>query len=106
MAKVYQIPNVGEELEERIAKADFKLERNSKNCIKLVKAKTECGTQYLRYYSFHLESESKDVLLNLNEYTSSYKRAVIWLNKDIMRLVLDIQEALEKLLKNDEISDI
>lgn len=106
MAKVYQIPNVGEELEERIAKAGFKLERNSKNCIKLVKAKQECGVQYLRYYSFHLESESKDVSLNLNEYTSSYKRAVIWLNKDIMRLVLDIQDVLEKLLRNDEISDI
>ena len=106
MAKVYQIPSVGEELEERIAKAGFKLERNSKNCIKLVKAEVDCGAQYLRYYSFHLESESKDVSLNLNEYTSSYKRAVIWIDKDIMRLVLDIQEVLEKLLRNDEISDI
>lgn len=106
MAKVYQIPDVGDELKERIAKAGFKLERRSKECIKLVKADAQTGIQYHRYYSFHLEGPTKEVTFNLNEYTSSYKRAVIWLKKDIMKLVLDIQEALEKLLRNDEISDI
>ena len=106
MAKVYQIPNIGEELQERIAKLGLKLERGSKNCIKLVTANPQGGVQYLRHYSFHLDAQTKDVAFNLNEYTSSYKRAVIWLDKDVMLVVLDIRDVLEKLLRNDEISDI
>ena len=102
MAKVYQLPIVSSELSKRITEAGFKLERKSKDCVKLMPM-DEVMMQYKRYYVFHIDFEAGIVDgMNISEHVPGYKRATIWVKKDELQLLLDLEKELTKLLEIGE----
>lgn len=102
MAKLYEVPKLSQELLLRIAKLGYKLERKSKDCIKLIPI-DDYMPQYKRYYSFHIDFNAGEVSgMNINEYTSNYKRATIWIKSEELKLLLDIEKELKNLLETAE----
>lgn len=102
MAKVYQLPAVSSSLEKRIAEAGFKLERKSKDCIKLIPI-NDAMMHYKRYYVFHIDFAAGVVDgMNISEHTSRYSRATIWVKPAEMQLLLDLEKELTKLLEIGE----
>lgn len=97
----YQVPQLSEELLHRIDAAGYLIMRKSKDVVKLY-PKDDCGIQYKRYYSFHLDMIGKVCdSMNINEYTSSYKRATIWVKVDELQIMLDTKKEITEWLQKD-----
>lgn len=102
MAKLYEVPKLSQELMSRIATFGYKVERNSKDCVKLTPI-DDHAPQYKRYYSFHIDFNAGEVSgMNINEYTSNYKRATIWVKSEELQLLTDIEAELKKLLETGD----
>ena len=105
MAKVYPVPELSIAIKKRIEAAGMELMRKSKECIKLVPIDayaTPGAPSYARYYTFHLDFINKVITgFNLNEYTSTYKRVTIWLKREELQLILDIEAELAELIAED-----
>lgn len=103
MAKIYEVPELSQELMFRITAFGYRVERKSKDCIKLTPI-DDHAPQYKRYYAFHIDFNAGEVSgMNINEYTSNYKRATIWVKREELQLLLDIETELKKLLEIGEL---
>lgn len=103
MAKTYSIPELDDKLLTRIANFGYKLERKSRDCIKLMPI-DEINLQYKRYYVFHIDFTSGEIDgMNMSEHVPGYKRATIWVKPQELELMLDVRKALQKLLSIGEL---
>lgn len=103
MAKSYPIPEFSEELQKQMSAYGVAPIRASRDAIKLTKATSVAGiaNSYARYYTFHLDFENKKVDgFNINEHTSRYSRATIWLRRDELELLLAFEQELTQLLQS------
>lgn len=102
MGKEYRVPNIESKLLKRINAAGLVVLRRSKDVVKLY-PKDDVGIQYKRYYSFHIDFVGGQCdAMNINEYTSSYKRATIWVKPEELQLMLDVKQELTRLLEVGE----
>ena len=104
MSKHYPIPEFSEDLQKQMSAYGVAPIRASRDAIKLAKPVPVGGiaNSYARYYTFHLDFESKKVDgFNINEHTSRYSRATIWLRRDELELLLAFEQELNQLLQSD-----
>lgn len=103
MAKSYPIPEFSEDLQKQMSAYGVAPVRASRDAIKLAKSAPAAGiaSSYARYYTFHLDFENKKVDgFNINEHTSRYSRATIWLRRDELDLLLAFEQELNQLLQS------
>ena len=106
--KIYPLPRFDTDVVQAVVHQGYCFSRKSKDTIKVQKFHEEYdmspGRQYERYYSFHINFETKKVDgMNINEYTSAYKRATIWVKPEELQMLIAVEANLNRLLEAGKI---
>ena len=99
--KIYTVPTFSRTLTKTLKEGKWNVLRNSQSVITI----TRSG-MLARNYKMHLDFESKRVTtINLCTRCSGYKDVTIPIKVEDMKLLIKLEEALNKMLQADEINE-
>ena len=101
MSKVYVLPKFSRTLAKVIREEGWMISRNSKNVVTVAKS-----GYYNKAYTFHLDFDGKCVsVINLKTRCSGYKDVTIPVNTSVMKTLIKIEAALNRMLEADQINE-